>query len=183
MCEDSRGMPWGTTESMYYVEPEDEARGRQWYRVAGDTLNGWTTDSGRYLGYLDHLYNEQFPERDALTGETCQGIAYAVVHDEKGVQCDVDWPRLLTRVEEWASEKLGGSGPPPPPEKALYFDDIINQTYLTILGRPGKDDPAALAAYNPFFRTCVPERGLPACIGALQVVLFESPEYLQKNFR
>ena len=169
MISDARGMPWGATESMYYVEPEDEARGRTWYRTAGDRLNGWTTDWPRYESFLNHV--------------AAAGMAYFVVHDEKHAQASTTWPRPETRVERWAIEHLGGTAPPPPPPKQIYFDPIIDGTYRLVLGRPTLNDPAALATYNPWMRDCVSQRPLPTCIDALELALFESPEYREKFTR
>lgn len=178
MVRDARGMPWGATESMFSVDPEDEARASGWYR--GGAGDRWTPDCNRYKSFLDHIKNESFPERNAATGVVTPGIAYFVAHDEKGVQSDVDWPRAETCFERWAKTNLEGTDTPPPPEKQLYYDPIIDGTYKLVLARPA--DPGGLEAYNPFFRECVPQRGLSACIDALEVVLFESAEYQERFF-
>jgi len=85
---DARGMPVGFNESMYIVEIEDEERMKQWYRSGGRT-----TDWDKYLQFLNHVEGR---------------IDYMIVHDEKGVQCNKDWPRPMTRVDLWALEKFGG---------------------------------------------------------------------------
>jgi hypothetical protein len=102
---DSRGMPVGFNESMYYVEVEDAVRAARWYRA-----DGWTTNWGKYAQFLQHV--------------EASGVNYFVIHDEKGVQCDPDWPRKETRVEAWARGKFGGvvPGPPtPPPTQVTSF--------------------------------------------------------------
>lgn len=87
----SRGQPVGFNESMYYVEPEDRARAEQWYRAGG-----WTTDWAKFRKFTEAAL------------EHCD---YHIIHDEKGVQCDPEWPRAQTRLEA----HFGPSGPPPPP--------------------------------------------------------------------
>ncbi len=94
---DARGMPVGFTESMYYVEPEDRDRANDWYR----NPSGWTSNWPQYKRFLEHA----IPKVD-----------YFIIHDEKGAQCDPNWPRPETRVEAWAREYFGtGGGPDPPP--------------------------------------------------------------------
>lgn len=161
LVADSRGQPWGFTESMYYVEPEDLERARGWYPGHGDR---WTTDWTKYEAFLGHVED--------------MGIPYFVIHDEKGTESVSGWPRAETRVDRWAREHLGGEPPPPPPPPVLVYDPIIDGVYRLILGRGA--DGNGLAAYNQWMAECVPDRGLPACIDALQVVLFESEEYRRK---
>lgn len=93
---DSRGMPWGANESMYYVEPEDATRAQRWYG-----RGGYTTDPQKYISFLEHV-----------RGSDCR---YFTIHDEKGAQCDPNWPRAETRVERWVKDTFGGGGSPPPP--------------------------------------------------------------------
>jgi len=87
----SFGRPIGFTESMYLVEKEDLERAREWYRPAG-----WTTDFTKYKIFLKLA--EHY-------------IDYLVIHDEKGVQCDPDWPRPLTQLEKYFTKDT-----PPTPE-------------------------------------------------------------------
>jgi len=86
---DARGMPVGSNESMYYVEQEDRPRAEGWYRSGG-----WTSNWSMYKQHLESL--------------EAGGFDYIIVHDEKGVQCDLNWPRPMTRVEQWALTKFGG---------------------------------------------------------------------------
>lgn len=162
MKADSRGMPWGANESMYYVEPEDEARARNWYG------GGWTSDWQKYEGFLSHVLQSE--------------VDYMIIHDEKGSQSDPNWPRSMTRVDEWISFNLGGFVIPPEPEPVpdpiFYFDPIIEGTYQLILGRSAQQE--GLDVYNPYMRQCVPEFSLPICIDQLEKVLFNSEEYHQK---
>lgn len=181
MVRDANGGCWGANESMFYVEPEDEERGRTWYRTAGDRLNGWTTDWPRYEAFLNHINLSWQGRVNASTGVRTEGLAYFVLHNEKHAQASTTWPRAETRLEKWAREHLGGvppEPPPPPPPKQVYFDPIIDGTYRLVLARPV--DPGGLGHYNAWLRECVPARGLPACIDALEVALFESPEYREK---
>lgn len=164
MVRDARGMPWGATESMYYVEVEDFARARTWYRMAGDRTNGWTTDFGLYNMFLTH------------TGTA--GMAYNVVHDEKGVQCDPDWPRAMTRVDQWAQENLGGVAPPPLPPPLptqVYYDHVINAAFQKILLRDA--DANGLAAYNSWLRECFATPGDHKCLVILEDAVVKSDEY------
>lgn len=85
---DARGMPIGFNESMCIIEVEDTARMEQWYRSGGRT-----TDWDKYVTFLDRV--------EGL-------IDYMIVHDEKGMQCNKDWPRPMTRVDKWALAKFGG---------------------------------------------------------------------------
>jgi len=82
----ANGAPLGITESMYLLDKEDRERGEQWYRVNGTTPDGWTTNLNKAIEFYS-----SWPVH----------FAYGVVHDEKGVQCDVNWPRPITRLEDW----------------------------------------------------------------------------------
>lgn len=163
LVTDSRGMPWGITESMYYVEPEDEARGRQWYRTSGDTLNGWTTNFGLYSQFLNH--------------HKTAGMAYDVVHDEKGTECDTQWPRPMTRVDQWALENLGGVilPPPPPPPTLVHYDHVIEAMYQKILKRGV--DPTGLQIYNEWLRGCFADPRQSLCLAQVENSLVTSAEY------
>jgi hypothetical protein len=86
--DDANGMPVGFNESMMYIEPEDKDRASQWYRSGGRT-----TDWDKYLKFLNHVEGR---------------IDYFIIHDEKGVQCNKDWPRPMTRIDQWALNKFGG---------------------------------------------------------------------------
>ncbi len=93
--DDARGMPVGFTESMYYVEAIDRPRAERWYR-----RGGWTTNLQQYKSFVKHAL---------------QQVDYFIIHDEKGAQSDPDWPRPMTRLEEWLAEEFSGTPPPPPP--------------------------------------------------------------------
>lgn len=130
----SNGQPVGASESMYFVEPEDIDRARIWYRTAGDgRASGWTTDWPTYRQFIEHAISK---------------VDYFIVHDEKGIQSRVDWPRASTRVDRWAREffETGGGGPPPPPPPPpdqwppadpadRPYDDEVLSAYAEILGR------------------------------------------------
>lgn len=161
LVRDSRGQPWGFTESMYYVEAEDLDRARGWYPGHEDR---WTSDWTKYVSFLGHV--------------EAMGVPYFVAHDEKGAGTVRGWPRAETRVDRWAKKHLGGADPEPPPPKVLVYDPIIDGVYRLILARSA--DPGGIAAYNPWMGVCVAERPLPACIDALELVLFESGEYRER---
>lgn len=163
LVTDSRGQPWIFTESMFLVELEDIERARRWYPGEGDR---WTTSWPKYSAFLAHV--------------EAQGIPYFCVHDEKGVETVVGWPRAETRVDRWAREHLGGSLPPPPPEPAIYYDNMIEFGYLVVLTRTA--DPVGLEIYNSWFRECydAPERD---CMTPFLDVLARSNEYREKNTR
>jgi hypothetical protein len=87
------------TESMYYVEREDRARVEGppvWYR----NRSGYTHDFAKWARF---------------TRRARGATALHCMHDEKGAQCDRNWPRPQTRVEAEFG-KGGGVLPPPPPE-------------------------------------------------------------------
>lgn len=172
MIQDARGMPWGATESMYYVEAEDFARARTWYRMAGDNTNGWTTDFGLYSMFLGHTGNS--------------GMSYNVVHDEKGAQCDPDWPRAMTRVDQWALDNLGGTitpppDPPPPPQVMVYYDHVIEAMYQKILKRGV--DPTGLQIYNDWLRGCFADTRQTLCLAQVEESLVRSAEYNERFAR
>lgn len=170
LVRDSRGQPWGFTESMFYIEPEDEQRARGWYGHWNADEGCCTTSWDKYAAFLAHVEAMEIP--------------YFVVHDEKGVETKVGWPRERTRVDLWAIEHLGGTEPPPPsppPEPMLVYDPIIDGVYRLIFARPV--GPPGLATYNPWMSECVPDRGLSECIDALELVLFKSTEYRERFTR
>ena len=161
---DARGQPVGTSESMYYVEQVDRPRATQWYRSGG-----WSSNWGMMQTFYEHMVDT---------------LAYTVFHDEKGVQCDIGWPREMTKLETWALERFGNGEPPPdplpPPDPQLMFDHVIEFGFATILQRPAGQ--AAYDAYNPWFRECHadPERD---CFSPFMDVLIRSEEYRTKNWR
>lgn len=119
---DARGMPIGFNESMYYVEHPNPQHGRAWYGAGG-----WTSDFRKYVTFL-----EQAPFR----------VDYFIIHDEKGVQCDPEWPVRETKVEAWAREMFEGTNPQP----RMRYESIIALGYRDILGRD--PDQGGLEAYN-----------------------------------
>jgi hypothetical protein len=88
----AKGFPVGYNESMYLVEKEDLPRVREWYRPSG-----WTADFSKWVRFYENAR---------------KNVDYFIIHDEKGAQCDPNWPRSLTRVERMF---LGNSPPPPDP--------------------------------------------------------------------
>jgi len=90
----AKGMPVGFNESMYLVEREDADRAQEWYRGP----DGWTINFNRYMQFLESAKSE---------------LHYFVIHDEKGVQCDINWPTPETRIER--EFLVGPTNPPPPP--------------------------------------------------------------------
>ena len=79
---------------MFFVEVEDRERGQSWgYR--GETYN-WV----EYRRFIEHA----IPLVD-----------YFILHDEKGVETLVDWPRKETRLEKWARDYFGTDASPEPP--------------------------------------------------------------------
>ncbi len=166
IVKDSRTQPWAFTESMFLVELEDIERGRRWYPGHGDR---WTTSWTKYEQFLAHV-------EDA-------GIPWMCVHDEKGVETKVGWPRAETRVDRWAREHLGGEPPPPPPpppEPVLHYDHLIEFGFLLVLERP----PGQIGAdvYNPWFRECYADKSRE-CMNPFLDVLARSDEYEGKNTR
>jgi hypothetical protein len=115
--DDCRGVPLGFNESKLYVDAADSDRADQWYRG-----KSYTTKLNRYLDWFNAAVDQ---------------VDYFIIHDEKGMQCDPDWPRPMTALEE----EFGGYNPPTPPlppEPALPdFRPIINQAYQDILNRNG----------------------------------------------
>ncbi len=118
---DCRGAPLGFNESKTYCDAEDKDRCLAWYGGAWKV----TFDLDKYLEWFG-----------ACT--TKGGVDYYIIHDEKGMQCDVDWPRKVTRLEA----ALGGAEPPPPPPPppppGVDYRPIIDRAYREILGRPGE---------------------------------------------
>ena len=173
LAQDSRGQPWGFTESMFYIEPEDEALGREWFGHWNANEGCCTTDPEKYLGFLTHV--------------EAMGIPWMCVHDMKGVETLVGWPRAETRVDAWAREHLAGVSPPEPPEPepptepVLVYDPIIDGTYRLILARSA--DQAGVDTYNSYMAGCVPDFGLSVCIDQLEGVLFDSAEYRERFSR
>jgi hypothetical protein len=110
---DCRGAPLGFNESMLYCDRDDMERCQNWYGSGG-----WTTDLNHYIQWLD-----------ACTGE--RGVDYFVIHDEKGMQTNENWPRPLTRLEE----HLGGIAPPPPGPTQVTYKHVIRQAFRDILRR------------------------------------------------
>ena len=94
------------------------------------------------------------------------GFSYIVVHDEKGAQCDVDWPRKETHLEARLREKFGGT------TMSLKFERMIRQAYNEVLARD--PDPSGLASYNTSMK-----QGLSEAL--MREHLIRSPEYHEKN--
>ena len=115
---DCRGTPLGYNESMPYVDEEDYARAREWY---GSDI---TSDLSRYLEWMENCR---------------QAVEYFIIHDEKGMQCDVDWPRKETRLEA-ELRGLSPPPPPPPPPGSIDFRPVISRAYRDLLGRPRNRD-------------------------------------------
>lgn len=91
---DSRGMPWGVTEYMYlrYEGGLPDSAYRK---------GGWTRDCAGVIGVAERA--------------AAKGAAWIVIHDEKGVESVVGWPRPETCIDRWAREHLAGELPRPPP--------------------------------------------------------------------
>jgi hypothetical protein len=131
---DCRGAPLGFNESITYCDIQDKDRCIDWY-------GSWkiTFDLEKYLRWYNSCISDG-------------GVDYYIIHDEKGMQCDVEWPRKLTRLEE----ALGGTAPPPPPtpspsppsppspsppqEDKVDYRPIISMAYRDILNRPRNSD-------------------------------------------
>jgi len=174
---DSRGQPWGITEYMYYVEPEDRTRGLRWYRTnARGEPAGWTTDCQAVIDI-------------GLRAER-KGAAWIVVHDEKGVETLVDWPRRETCIDRWALEHLAGqpsepTEPPPPTDTVLRYDRLIHHGYQVALGRDA--DVGGLATYNEWFAECYEHYDQldqqRNCFAPFLDVLAASDEFREENTR
>lgn len=151
---DCRRAPLGFNESMLYCDREDTERVQNWYGTGG-----WTIDLGRYRQWLD-----------ACKGD--QGVDYFIIHDEKGMQCDPDWPRPLTRLED----ALGGSPPPPPPPPTgwVSYERIIRLGFVEILDR--QPDPGAMVTYQELLAEGMTE-------AQFREALLRSDEYKEKNGR
>ncbi len=149
---DARGMPIASTESMYFVDPPDKGRAENWYRVRA----GWQTDVRKQMEHYENL-------RQA-------GFSLIIVHDEKGVQGDPDWPRRETSLEAELRNYFNGTSPPPPPKHK--YDRIIVLAYKQILGR--MPDAAGLRVYNTEM-----EDGMAEAV--MREVLIRSEEYARKN--
>lgn len=131
---DARGMPCGYNESILYGDVEDESRLREWYGA-----RGWTTDLDHYLIWLANCKDT---------------VDYFIIHDEKGMQCDVNWPRPITRLEE----ALGGTPPPPPPPQKISYRRVVTQAYREIFNR--EPDAGGLEHHNKRMRDGVTESEL-----------------------
>jgi hypothetical protein len=100
----AKGLPIGYNESMYLVEKEDLDRVRQWYRPSG-----WTADFGKYKRFFENARDH---------------IDYFIVHDEKGAQCDPEWPRPSTRLERYIKATYGTGEVEPDPDPEPTPDPI-----------------------------------------------------------
>ncbi len=100
---DARGMPVGFPESMYFITAKDTTG---WYRNTA----GW---------------NLNLDDQIAFYSRWPGNIDYGIIHHDKGVQCDPDWPATETPFESAVAELFGGTMPPPPPpepeEYKLYI--------------------------------------------------------------
>ena len=178
LVRDSRGQPWAITEFMYLCEPGEAARTgrgatcRDWYGVGG-----WTTDTAKYASMLAHLGEIKAP--------------YVVLHDECGVGSILGWPVADCWLDRWSRENLPGAHDPPvdpppdvppvpPPTAMLYYDEIIELGYQTILRRPA--DPEGLDVYNKWFRECYADEER-ICYSPFVDVLARSDEYMSNNTR
>lgn len=123
---DARGMPIASTESMYFVDARDKGRAENWYRNRA----GWQHDVHKQMEHYENL-------RQA-------GFALIIVHDEKGVQGDPEWPRKETTLEAELANYFNVTQPPGKPEHK--YERIIALAYQQILGR--QPDPGGLAHYN-----------------------------------
>jgi len=85
----AHSAPLGFTESMYYVDRDDRVRARKWY----NGTDGWAWNLKHYVEFLNTAEKQ---------------VQYMIVHDEKGVQADPDWPRKITRLERHLAERYGG---------------------------------------------------------------------------
>jgi len=104
---DARGMPVGFPESMYYI-------------TADDTTHWYGNPAGWNLSLNDQIkFYSRWPGN----------IDYGILHFDKGVQCDPEWPAAWTRFEEAVSELFGGSmpPPPPPPEPGEYVTHVTGK--------------------------------------------------------
>lgn len=160
---DCNGAPLGFNESILCADEEDEDRLKSWYG------GGYTTRLNKYLRWM----------------ESCkQAIDYYIIHDEKGMQCDVDWPRKETRLE---AELRGSSPPPSPPEPPgptppappplpapdeIDYSRVIGLAYRQILGRA--PDTVGLRNYNQRMRGGLTE-------ASLREILIRSVEFKHKN--
>lgn len=142
------GRPYGSTESMYYVQHEDRERAATWYRNPA----GWQTDVQKQMSLYLNLQSA--------------GFSYIIIHDEKGAQCDVEWPRRETRLENELANYFGGS------IVSYKFERIINQAYNEILGRP--PDPGGLEHYNGIMHLGTTEQ-------QVRESMIRSAEYDNKN--
>lgn len=119
---DCRGAPLGFNESMLCCDKDDRERCLDWYGAGG-----WTDNLNQYLQWLGNA-------------RAADGVDYFIIHDEKGMQCAVNWPRAETRLEA----ALGGVGPLPPPgpepEAKVNYRPIISMAYRDILGRKQNSD-------------------------------------------
>jgi len=145
---DCHGKPYGATESMYYVQYEDRVRAETWYRNRA----GWQTNVEKQMTFYENLEGA--------------GFSYIIVHDEKGAQSDVDWPRARTTLEDRLAEKFGGT------TMGLKFERIIRPAYLEILDRPVDD--GGLESYNRAMH-----QGMSKA--QMEEHLLRSKEYADKN--
>lgn len=123
----SGGMPVGFNESMYYVERQGNIdQANSWYR----NPNGWTRD---WKGY------KTFAER------AIDSVDYFIFHDEKGLQCDPEWPFAgLTKLESHFRIDTGVEPPPalppveppvppvpePEPDDGSWLEDLLSKIDL-----------------------------------------------------
>ena len=94
--EAANGMPVGLNESMYYVDKERKDIARKWYRNS----DSWTSDFQHYMQFAHDAEQE------------CD---YFIYHDEKGIQSDVEWPTIESRLEAHFAGAGGSPSPVPPP--------------------------------------------------------------------
>ena len=140
---DCRGTPLGFNESKLYVDSADAGRASEWYRGVS-----YTTRLDKYLDWVDN----------------CLGtVDYFIIHDEKGMQCDPDWPRRETRLEA----ELRGTLVPP----LVDFRPIISQAYFEILDR--RADEGGLDHKNAQMQAGMTE-------AKMREIMIRSPEYARR---
>jgi hypothetical protein len=118
------GMPVGFNESMYYVERRGNiAQAEAWYR----NRRGWTDDWNSYKTFAERAIN---------------AVDYFIFHDEKGLQCDLNWPFPdLTKLEHHFRVDIGVEPPPvipdvpdpdvpdpePEPDEDSWLEDLLSK--------------------------------------------------------
>ncbi len=188
---DARGQPVGANESMYYISANGRGCNAEGLNCKPNTLH-WYRPGGRTANWSEY---EQFLNWQLDVNAVRDGYDYFIIHDDKGTQSISTWPAAMTEVDRWIQANLGNGGTPPPVDPpidppppvdppptgdVLYYDDIIELGYQTILRREA--DEAGLAIYNDWFRECYEDESL-ICYTPFVDVLARSDEYKSKNTR